>query len=138
MVQYWCNIVIHLFVLHARNESFPWRGFPSNLKEKAVSIHGRSSKFFINKGKATAIIFLYLFLGPLLVTPLFLSNFIQTIIMFFNIVGQGFTLGYCGREIAQLLFTCFSLFSILDKEKIATNSFSPGNHRKFEIICPIL
>ena len=111
---------------------------PKLKKKKAVSIHGRSSKFFINKGNATAIIFVYLFLGPLLVTPLFLSNFIQTIIMFFNIVGQGFTLGYCGRQIAQLLFTCFSLFSILDKEKIATNSFSPGNHRKFEIICPIL
>ena len=45
--------------------------------------------------------------GPLLVTPLFLSNFIQTIIMFFDIVGQGFTLGYCGRQIAQLLSTCF-------------------------------
>ena len=33
--------------------------FPQTLKKKAVSIHGRSSKFFINKGKATAIIFLY-------------------------------------------------------------------------------
>ena len=73
--------------------------------------------------------------------PLFLSNFVQTIIMFFNIVGQGFTIEYCGRKMAQLSSTCFfvlqfyrilllisvngkmtSLFSILDKEnKIATN-----------------
>lgn len=27
--------------------------------------------------------------------------------MFFNIVGQGFTLGYCGRKMAQLSSTCF-------------------------------
>ena len=37
-------------------------------------------------------------MGPLLAMPLFLSNFVQKIIMFFNIVGQGFTPGYCGRN----------------------------------------
>ena len=84
--------------------------------------------------------------------PLFLSNFVQTIIMFFNIVGQGFTIEYCGRKMAQLSSTCFFvlqfyrillLISVNGKnDKFVFNprqgkqnchklSFSPRTHGKF-------